>query len=58
MKRASNKSKRILTKILVLYEHLDRLMDIPKPRPNNVNMLIDAVHEKIEQEKKKLRNTR
>lgn len=50
-----DKSKVILTKLLVLEEHLDRLRDIPKPRDKSVDAMIEAIYSRIEREKKKLR---
>ena len=58
MKRQSRQSKEILTRLLVLYEHLDTLRDVPKPRPEQVQMAIDALYVRIEREKKKLRKLR
>lgn len=55
MKRQSRQSREILTRLLVLYEHLDTLRDVPKPRPEQVQMAIDALYVRIEREKKKLR---
>lgn len=56
MKRGgpSNKSKVILSRLVTLYEHLDRLYNIPKPRTEDVDMMIKALHIRIESEKKKL----
>jgi hypothetical protein len=53
--RQDKKSKEILTRLLVLYEHLDKLMALPKPRPENADLMIDAIHARIEREKQKLR---
>jgi len=53
--RQDKKSKVILTKLLVLYEHLDNLLSTPKPRPENVQLIIDAIYARIEREKQKLR---
>ena len=53
--RKEKKSKEILTRLLVLYEHLDKLMALPKPRPENAKLMIDAIHARIEREKQKLR---
>jgi hypothetical protein len=50
-----DRSKAILTKLLVLEQHLDRLRNIPKPRDKNVDVMIEAIHARIEREKKKLR---
>jgi hypothetical protein len=54
--RRGDDSKYILAKLVLLYEHLDKLRSISKPRPDNVKMLIEAVHIRIDKEKKKLRN--
>ena len=53
--RTDKNSKKILTRLVVLYEHLDRLRNIPKPRPENINDLIEAIYTRIEREKQKLR---
>lgn len=58
MRERSKQSKVILTRLLVLYEHLDRLRDVPKPRPEQVQLAIDALYVRIEREKKKLRKLR
>ena len=58
MKKQSRQSREILTRLLVLYEHLDTLRGVPKPRPEQVQMAIDALHVRIESEKKKLRKLR
>ena len=58
MRERSKQSKVILTRLLVLYEHLDRLRDVPKPRPEQVQLAIDALYIRIEREKKKLRKLR
>ena len=55
MRGQKNNSKYILAKLVLLYEHLDKLRSIPKPRPDNVKLLIEAVHVRIDKEKKKLR---
>jgi hypothetical protein len=55
MVRNNRKSKEILVRLVVLYEHLDKLRSIPKPRPEQVTMAIDALHTRIEREKQKLR---
>jgi hypothetical protein len=55
-KQRRDDSKYILAKLVLLYEHLDKLRSISKPRPDNVKMLIEAVHIRIDKEKKKLRN--
>jgi len=54
--RRGDDSKYILAKLVLLYEHLDKLRSISKPRPDNVKMLIEAMHIRIDKEKKKLRN--
>lgn len=55
MARNNRKSKEILVRLVVLYEHLDKLRSIPKPRPEQVTMAIDALYTRIEREKQKLR---
>lgn len=50
----SKKSKQILSRLVVLYEHLDRLRDVPKPRPQDVDLMIEALYVRIAEEKKKL----
>lgn len=55
MKEQNRQSKVILTRLVVLYQHLDRLRDVDKPRPQQVQMAIDALYTRIEREKQKLR---
>ena len=55
MRGNKNNSKYILAKIVMLYNHLDTLRKYPKPRPENVKNLIEALYIRIEAEKKKLR---
>ena len=55
MAKNNRKSKEILVRLLVLYDHLDKLMNIPKPRSEQVTLAIDALHMRIEREKQKLR---
>jgi len=50
----SKKSKKVLSKLVVLYEHLDNLRNIPKPRSENVELMIEAIYLRIAEEKKKL----
>lgn len=51
----NKKSKEILTRLLVLYQHLDRLRSIQKPRSDDAKMMIEALYIRIEREKEKLR---
>lgn len=51
----NKKSKEILTRLLVLYQHLDRLRSIQKPRSVEAKMMIEALYIRIEREKEKLR---
>lgn len=53
--RTDRESKKILVRLVVLYEHLDRLRALPKPRSEKVNDLIEAIYIRIEREKQKLR---
>ena len=55
MAKNNRKSKEILVRLIVLYEQLEKLRSIPKPRPENVTLAIDALHVRIEREKQKLR---
>lgn len=56
MRKRRQKSKEILTRLIVLEEHVDRLRSLPKPRTRQVEDIIDALHIRIEREKKALRN--
>lgn len=51
----TNKSKFILARLVVLYDHLDKLESLPKPRSENADLMIEAIYERIRQEQKKLR---
>jgi hypothetical protein len=55
MAKNNRQSKEILVRLLVLYDHLEVLMNTPKPRPDNIQLAIDALHARIEREKQKLR---
>ncbi len=55
MRRNNRKSKEILARLLVLYEHLENIESI-KPRTEQTHLIIDALHARIEREKGKLRN--
>ena len=54
MARNNGKSKEILVRLLVLYDHLEKIEAI-KPRTEKAQMMIDALHVRIEREKDKLR---
>jgi len=54
MAKNNRKSKEILVRLLVLHDHLDKLESI-KPRTEQAQLIIDALHVRIEREKAKLR---
>ena len=54
MARNNRKSKEILFRLLVLYDHLEKLESV-KPRTEQAQLIIDALHVRIEREKAKLR---
>lgn len=54
MAKNNRKSKEILVRLLVLHDHLDNLESI-KPRTEQAQLIIDALHVRIEREKAKLR---
>ena len=54
MVRSNRNSKEILVRLLVLYDHLEKLESI-KPRTEHAQLIIDALHVRIEREKAKLR---
>jgi hypothetical protein len=56
MRKNKRKSKEILTRLLVLHEHLDNLRALPKPRTEKVENVIEALFIRIEKEKRSLRN--
>lgn len=54
MVRNNRKSKENLVRLLVLYDHLEKLESI-RPRTEQTQLIIDALHVRIEREKIKLR---
>lgn len=56
MRTRKNKSKQILSSLVVLYEHLDKLIEIKKPRPAPVDATIDYIQQCIDKQKKKLKD--